>query len=110
MRNATTTKETTKMKNEYGLLTMPALVKFDGTQNDNPELPRWSGKGNPPVIGQKVYIKFNGFGVATVLSYFIENGFLGVECECEVRPSWHIRQNGETKKHPKAYGAEIEVL
>lgn len=36
--------------------------------------------------------------------------FDGVECECEVRPQWHIRQNGDKNKFPKAFGAEIEVL
>jgi hypothetical protein len=64
----------------------------------------------PPRIGDKVGITFNGFGTGTVVAYFREAGFLGVEVKCDQRPEWHIKQNGDTHAHPMVFGAEIEPV
>jgi hypothetical protein len=65
------------------------------------------GFDEPPPIRTRVFVTFNGFGFATVRSYFIEDGWIGVEVECENRPEWHLKQNGDDHRFPLVFGAEI---
>lgn len=69
---------------------------------------KWSNPKPPPKIGDRVEIDFNGFGPGTVMAYFTEAGYLGVEVECDVRPKWHIEQNGDKHKRPLVFGAELK--
>ena len=69
---------------------------------------KWSGKGPIPAIGDRVHINFNSFGAGTVRSYFVEGGWVGVEVECDQRPEWHIKQNGNTHTRPLVFGAELK--
>ncbi len=66
----------------------------------------WSGKKLLPEIGTEVNIKMNSFGKAIVVAYFLEAGWVGVECKCVNQPDWHIKQCGKDK-HPLIMGAEL---
>lgn len=68
---------------------------------------RWSGSKPIPAIGERVHINLNGFGSGTVRGYFIEEGWVGVEVECDQRPEWHLKQNGDRHSHPLVCGAEL---
>ena len=68
---------------------------------------KWSGKGPIPAIGDRVHINFNSFGSGTVRGYFVEEEWIGVEVECDQRPEWHVRQNGDRHPHPLVFGAEL---
>jgi len=35
---------------------------------------------------------------------------LGAEVKVDVRPDWHVKQNGERHPNPMVYGAEIKYL
>lgn len=70
----------------------------------------WSGAGSlatPPAVGSRVVVAFNGFGAGVVRGYFVESGYLGVIVECDKRPAWHIKQNGDANPYPHAFGAEL---
>jgi hypothetical protein len=68
--------------------------------------PMWSGKKEPPKIGETIRIRFNQLGTATVTGYFIENEWLGVLCTLHHPPAWHEKQNkGDRIAH--IFGAEI---
>ena len=71
---------------------------------------KWSNqKAPPPLLGARVRITFNELGAGTVVGYFVEHGYLGVEVRCENRPAWHVRQNGDKHPHPLVFGAEIRI-
>ena len=70
---------------------------------------KWSGIGDPPKIGNRVRVKINDFGEGTVISYFIEHGYLGIEVKPDHRPKWHIEQN-PNRDTCLVFGAEIERL
>lgn len=76
---------------------------------DMPQTPKgkWSGKQPPPAIGDRVVVNFNGFGPATVLDYFVEAGWLGVEVKLDKQPEWHRKQNGR-QTCIKVFGLEID--
>lgn len=63
-----------------------------------------------PQIGDRVIVTFNGFGPGTVVGFFVESGYVGLEVRVDKRPDWHIRQNGDRHPHPLCFGAEIELL
>lgn len=69
----------------------------------------WTNKVLPQ-IGARVRVTFNGLGTGTVVAYFREAGYIGVEVRPDKRPDWHIRQNGDRHPHYLVFGAEIEVL
>ncbi len=84
--------------------TLPEYVQYAGEQVDGN---KWSGKAPPPAIGDKVRITFNGLGTATVVKYFVQDGFLGVMTVLDNPPAWYVKQNkGNIPGH--AFGAEIE--
>ena len=67
----------------------------------------WSGKGEVPAIGARVYIYLNSFGPAEVRAYFHAEGYLGVLCAPDVLPDWFERQNpGVRLVH--VFGRELE--
>ena len=75
----------------------------------------WSGSQPIPPIGGRVNVIVNGFGVGTVVAYFIntdENGtaYLGVEVLPDVRPDWHIKQEGDARPHCCMFGAELGTM
>lgn len=81
---------------------------------DGHTLAAWStsmdrGFTEPPPLGTKVRVTFNELGTGTVVGYFVEAGFLGVEVDPDHRPDWHVKQNpGRCNYH--VFGAEIEQV
>ena len=74
---------------------------------------RWSGGKNfpaPPRIGERVQIDMNGFGPGTVVGYFVETGWLGVEVKVDQRPDWHLKQNGDRHPNPLVFGSELRPV
>ena len=69
---------------------------------------RWSNAEFLPQIGDRLLVTFNGFGTAVVRSFFQEDGWIGVEVACDIRPAWHFKQNGENHPYPMVFGAEIK--
>lgn len=69
--------------------------------------PIWSNENPPPPIGARVKIRVNGIGMATVESYFEQDGFLGVFTRVDEWPKqWDgFRPEGDKSCH--AFGAEI---
>lgn len=64
----------------------------------------WSGKGEVPAIGTRVYIHMNGFGLAEVKAYFHAEGYLGVICQPDKMPAW-LAAHGVTQGH--FFGIEL---
>ncbi len=70
------------------------IVWSDDRQIMNRDDPfKWGGKSPPPAIGDKVTIAVNGIGPGVVLSYFVQEGFLGVYARPEKPPEWYIKQS-----------------
>lgn len=57
-------------------------------------IPLWSGKIAPPDVGSVVLVSGYQMGRCTVVRYFTECGFLGVEVKPHRPPRWHTKQNG----------------
>lgn len=53
----------------------------------------WSNREILPKIGQRVYGAVNNLGWGTVVAYFTEAGFLGVEIALEEPPKWFLSQH-----------------
>jgi len=75
----------------------------------------WSGGERfpvPPAIGTRLRVSMNALGTGTLLGYFVESGYLGVEVRPDAgqRPDWHIRQNGDRHPHYLVFGTEIRPL
>jgi hypothetical protein len=68
---------------------------------------KWSGKIAVPNIGERVKINFNQFGKGKVVSYFVEDGYLGVNVKLDKQPAWHKKQNGPTN-YACVFGAEVD--
>ncbi len=82
---------------------------------DVPGESRWSGKMLVPTIGDKVTVTINGFGLGTIVGYFIEHDWLGVYVKLDDPPSWWVEQQERRAEHPgriagcaMAFGAEIK--
>ncbi len=98
------------MANIYNLKDLPEWKQHDETPVAiGAELPRWSGSSPPPAIGERVNLFINSFGPATVVSYFVEHGFLGIECKLDKVPDWLERQceRAGILPRPKVFGAEL---
>ena len=70
----------------------------------------WSGEGDLPGIGQRVFVSMNGLGYGTVTAYLYEAGWLGVFVRLEDAPEWHRRQTAGRTQYPgiaMVYGAEL---
>lgn len=75
----------------------------------------WSGGvrfPEPPALGTRLCVSMNHLGIGTVVGYFVESGYLGVEVHPDAgqRPDWHIRQNGDRHPHYLVFGTEIRPL
>jgi hypothetical protein len=66
----------------------------------------WSNTNPPPAIGDRVRIRVNGIGMATVESYFEQEGYLGILTTVDAWPTFFAKQNGEDRSC-HAFGAEI---
>lgn len=64
------------------------IAMVDGTRV------KWSNRRIPD-IGERIYIKFNGFGFGTVRGYCHIEGFVGLLVEPDAMPDWYVKQ---TKK------------
>lgn len=81
-------------------------VRQEGQPPAAGDLPIWSGADLPPAIGAEVDLRINRCGLATVLAYFVHEGYLGIQAQLKNPPDWYVRQNGRsTPCH--AFGAEI---
>ena len=69
---------------------------------------KWSGPTPLPVIGTKVKVKLNAIGIGTIVAYFIETGYLGVEVRLTEQAESHQKQCG-VNSNPLVFGSEIEV-
>jgi len=68
---------------------------------------KWSGKSGVPAIGSIVKVLLNGLGTGKVVSYFEEDGYLGVKVKLDNPPSWMKRQNPDNIP-ASVFGAEID--
>ena len=72
---------------------------------------KWSARNGgfavPPPVGTWAQVMFNDLGWGTVIGYFVEDGWLGVEVLPEGRPDWHRAQNGDRSPTCLVFGAEI---
>lgn len=102
-------------KNSYGYFYIGAWqnpplpdphVRFTGDLLSPPDA-KWSGKGPVPIVGGKVKVIMNNMGKGTVVSYFVQEGYLGVRVKLHKPPAWFKKQN----KFPYAdvFGIEIAV-
>ena len=58
-------------------------------------LVRWGSPLDPPTVGNKVSIKMNRLGTGTVIGYFREHGWLGVNVLLDAKPkSMRKRKDG----------------
>lgn len=57
----------------------------------------WTGVGEPPAVGEKVYIRINQLGFGTVTGYAVAEGYLGVLVQVDeaTRPAWSKKSNPE---------------
>ena len=67
--------------------------------------------GHPrlPYIGEVVKVTMNDLGEGTVASYFIRDGWLGLEINLLDPPAWYVSQNKGNIPAP-VFGAEIALL
>src|SRR5262245_44009918 len=89
--------------------TLPRWQRHDPDAPAMNDIPRWSGKDNPPAIGEtvttRVYNK-DGFK-AVVTGFFTQSGCLGVTADLLDPPDKFIeREEGDPRVH--LFGAELE--
>lgn len=53
---------------------------------------KWSNRRIPD-IGERIYVKFNGFGFGTVRGYCHMDGFVGLLVEPDILPDWYVKQS-----------------
>jgi hypothetical protein len=67
---------------------------------------KWSNAQYPPSIGDRVNVTMNGFGMGTVIDYFLLEGWLGIKVNVDKQPDWHKKQ-GSTNPI-SVFGIEVE--
>jgi len=69
------------------------LIAFDQVPclSEVPEGLNWSGRTDPPTIGETVKCHL---GRGLVQGYFAEAGYLGVKVRLDNPPAWFVKQNG----------------
>lgn len=88
---------------------VPGARKPDGNvAGGTMDAPAWYGDGAPPAIGALVKITINGIGLAKVVGYFIEGGYLGVLNQPLDPPAWYVKQNNGNVVGG-AFGPEIKI-
>ena len=60
---------------------------------------KWSGAKPLPEIGTEVLVTMNSLGRATVTSYFIEHGFIGIHVQLHNPPAWWDEQRKRERKN-----------
>lgn len=107
------------LSNRYDLHELPMPLQTYGgvdlTDPDKAPTPEtadaylWSRLTSPPRIGTRVHVVVNAMGWGTVVSYFVEHGYLGVRVKLETEPEWHAKQCAGTKNagHCLVFGAEL---
>lgn len=99
-------KDIPKSKCHYGMTTVPEYRITD----DDPRLDLLPlSRQELPAIGARVKINFNKLGTGTVVAYFTEHGFIGVEVALEDQPCWHRKQNG-ANCNTLVFGKEFTVI
>lgn len=68
--------------------------------------PFWSRPEQPPEVGDIVEVRINSIGLARVIGYFVQDGYLGLLVKPFDPPDWYIRQNGYFATG-HVFGAEI---
>ena len=61
-------------------------------------------------IGDRVKVTFNGLGDGTVIAFWTNAGYMGLEIQPDQRPEWHIKQNGGAHPTYLVFGAEVKKL
>lgn len=84
----------------------PLWMPYPVRAGDRRRRAKWSGKGEPPARGDVVEVSINGIGKSTVIGYFVEHGFLGVEVRPIAPPAWYVEQNGKGASC-LVFGAEL---
>lgn len=86
---------------EHAAIRNRVVVKSSG-------LPRWSNGQQPPPIDEIVDVTINRIGLARVIGYFVESGYLGLLVKPIDPPAWFTAQNGfDATAH--VFGAEIQI-
>lgn len=67
---------------------------------------RWSGKADPPAVGERFNVRVNGIGPAVAVGYYVDSGWLGVMCDVEKWPPHFAKQNGDNMRCG-VFGAEL---
>jgi hypothetical protein len=102
-------------KCKYHLPEVPNHVNMTKENREDESVVKWGYDFCPlPKIGQRVKIKMNGLGDGTVVAYFVEYGFIGVEVKADQLPEWMIKQrinHGRSLEDPcMVFAIEIELL
>lgn len=68
----------------------------------------WAGVGEPPGLGEKVFVRVNDLGYGTVTGYAVQGGYLAVMMQADeaTRPAWHRAQNPDNIP-ALAFGTEL---
>lgn len=66
---------------------------------------KWSA-ARVPDVGERIYVKFNGFGFGFVRGYCNMDGFVGLLVEPDVLPDWYVKQT-LSEKTIKEVGTKI---
>ena len=94
----------------YDLPVMPegVILRTDENEGDD-TLTKWSGVFPVPAIGDKVQ-HTGEWGTGTVVSYFVEHGWLGLYVRLDNDPAWHAKQNAGKPYagHVHSFGIEID--
>jgi hypothetical protein len=65
----------------------------DGKVENRDDPAKWSADFAPPEVGAKVKATINRLGLATVIGYFTEEGWLGLRVRFADPPEWYTTQN-----------------
>lgn len=68
----------------------------------------WSGKDDPPKIGDQVDVSFNGLGTGRVSGYAVVHDYLAMRVVFDNPPDWYIAQNGRHYAG-HVFGAELRM-
>jgi hypothetical protein len=72
---------------------------------------KWSGVGDIPQVGTRVYVAMNGWGWGTVTGYFKDGRegceWIGLLIKPEVNPSWRVSKGNPLPDKIHIFGAEL---
>lgn len=96
------------------MTTVPTHIKYQpkaGTPRA--EIPtgiKWSHLTfDVPAIGAIVHVRINRIGPSRVMSYFVEDDFLGLLVQPLAPPEWFVKQNGRFSEC-HVFGTEVDPL